>query len=289
MDDEGLAVLRARGDLELEMLVGQDALDVNRAAEGGLGDANVNLAEQVVPVALEALVGLDLDGHDEVAGTSAAEARLAVAAQTQLAAGAHARRNLDVQALMGADATVAVAVRAGLVDDGALALAIRARGAGLHGAEDGLLDRGHVARAVAVRAGLLLAAGLAAGAVAVLARAEAVERNGSLAALSRLLKGDGERDGQIPRPARRRARSRARSRVPPPEPPKIEEKDVIDAHATENVGEIDKTGSAGHAVDGAVAVVHGALLLVGQDRVGLGSARRTARSHRAHRYGRDEA
>ena len=78
-------------------------------------------------MALEALVGLDLDGHDEVAGTSAAEARLAVAAQTQLATSAHARRNLDVQALMGADAAVAVAVRAGLVDDGALALALGAR------------------------------------------------------------------------------------------------------------------------------------------------------------------
>ena len=78
-------------------------------------------------MALEALVGLDLDGHDEVAGAGAAEARLAVAAQAQLATGAHTRRDLDVQALMGPDATVAVAVRAGLVDDGALALAIGAR------------------------------------------------------------------------------------------------------------------------------------------------------------------
>ena len=124
---KGLAVLRARGYIELEMLIGQDALNIDRAAQRRLGDTDVDLAQQVVPVALEALVGLDLDGHDEVAGAGAAEARLAVAAQTQLAAGAHARRNLDVQALMGADAAVAVAVRAGLVDDGALALAIGAR------------------------------------------------------------------------------------------------------------------------------------------------------------------
>lgn len=109
------------------MLVGQDALDVDRTAQRRFGDADVHLAQQVVPVALEALVGLDLDGHDEVSGAGAAEARLAVAAQAQLAAGAHARRDLDVQALMGADAAVAVAVRAGFVDDGALALAIGAR------------------------------------------------------------------------------------------------------------------------------------------------------------------
>ena len=107
---KGLAVLRAGGYIELEMLIGQDALNIDRAAQRRLGDADVNLAQQVIPVALEALIGLDLDGHDEVAGTSAAEARLAVAAQTQLAAGTHARRNLDVQALMGANATVAVAV-----------------------------------------------------------------------------------------------------------------------------------------------------------------------------------
>ena len=119
-----------------------------------------------------------------------------------------------------------------------------------------------------MRARLLLAALLAAGAVAVLARAEAVERNGLLAALSRLLKGDGERDGHIAAGAATGpvagAVARAAARAA-----KDRGKDVVDAHATKDVGEIDKTGAAGHAVDGAVAVIHGALLFVGQDRVGL--------------------
>ena len=106
------------------MLVGQDALDIDRTAERGLGDADVDLAHEVVAVALETLVRLDLDGDDEVAGPRAAEPGLAVSAQAQLTTGPHARGDLYLEALMRAHAAVAMAMGAGFVDDRALALAI---------------------------------------------------------------------------------------------------------------------------------------------------------------------
>ena len=108
-------------------------------------------------MALKALVVLDLDGHDEVAGCGTSVAGLAIATQPQLAARRNTGRDLDIQVLVRTRTTLAVAVLTRLVDDGALATAIRTRGARLHLAEDGALDGGHIAGAVAARTGLLLA------------------------------------------------------------------------------------------------------------------------------------
>ncbi len=87
------------------------------------------------------------------------------------------------------------------------------------------------------------------------------------AARRRLLERDGKRYGHVaPRAAARPvARAGAAGRAPAEDG----REDVIDAHAAEDVGKIDVPRAAGHAIHRAVPIVHGALLLVGQDGIRL--------------------
>ena len=151
-----------------------------------------------------------------------------------------------------------------MVDDRAVAVALGARRAGLDLAEDGTLDRGHEARAVATRALLLLGTVRGTRAVAVLAGSEAVIADGLRAAARSLLQGDRERDGHIAAVRATGASAAARRTA-------AEEgrEDVVHAHAAEDIREIDVAAAHAGTVSRPEAVVVGALLLVGQHRVRL--------------------
>ena len=246
-------------------------------------------AGRPVPVALEALVGLDLDGHDEVAGTSAAEARLAVAAQTQLAAGAHARRGTSTsrrswmrtrpspwQCEQGLSMTVPSPLQSGHGELDCMA------------PKTGLLDRGHVARAVAVRAGrswppasppepLQSCTG------------RGGRRDGSCSpepASSRVM----ESEMAISRPARRRARSGGRDRAFRGRRSRRRSRRRCHRRPCRRRcrrNQRSRSRRACHRRCRSGRTWSASARRTGPSRPR--SARRTARSHRAHRYDRDEA
>src|SRR5690606_25038485 len=82
---EGGAALGAGGGLQRAFAEKRGHLD--RAAEGGEGELDRDLAEEVVAVALEEFVFLDLEHDVEVAGLTAGEAGLAVAGGTEARTG----------------------------------------------------------------------------------------------------------------------------------------------------------------------------------------------------------
>src|SRR6186713_538958 len=144
---EGLAVLGAFGQVDLGLAAERRHLD--RAAERCARHADRHRAMQVVAVALEDVVRLHADLDVEIAVRAAVRAGLAVAARADPHAFVDARRNLDLERLVLLDPTLAVARRAGLGNDLAAAVALRA---GLLDAEEALAHL-HLAVAVAGGAG----------------------------------------------------------------------------------------------------------------------------------------
>src|SRR5690606_14766416 len=156
---EGLAMLRAFGDVDLRLATQRRHFDA--AAQGCGGQRHGHVAVQVVAIALENLVLLDADLDVQIACRAAIGARLAIARRADAHALVDAGRDLDFQRLGFLDLALAVARGAGLGNDLAGALAVRT--ALLH-AEETLA---HVdgARAIAGRAGLGAGARLGAAAV----------------------------------------------------------------------------------------------------------------------------
>ena len=97
-------------------------------AEGGRRHGDVQGRVQVVALADVGGVVVDPDLHVEVAGGAAGGAGLALAGQLDAGAGGHAGRNLDGQGAAAADPALAAALVAGILDDGAEALADCRRG-----------------------------------------------------------------------------------------------------------------------------------------------------------------
>ena len=176
-----------------------------------------------------------------------------------------AGRHLHLDLLAGGSAALALAGLAGLVHDLAAAVADRAGGLGLHLAEDGALDLDHAAGAVAAVAGLGVAALGDAGAAAVVAGRETLVGDGLLAAGGRLGEGDPQVDAHV---AAARAGLGAAAALAAEEG--VEDVAEAKATAAEDVGDVNVVGAkAGGAVGVSVAVVVGALLVVGKDRIGL--------------------
>ena len=94
-EDVDLARLGAGLELELDRAV--ERLDRDRRAERGLDDRQVDLREDVVALAHEALVGPDPHADVDVAGATAERARVALAGEADPLAVVDARRDLDVE------------------------------------------------------------------------------------------------------------------------------------------------------------------------------------------------
>ena len=128
------------------------------ATERGVDEVDRHLAVQVLAVALEDMVRLDVHLDVEIPRRAAVEPRLALAVQANAIAGVDARGNLHRQGAGLAHAALAVALVAGHLD--VLAGAVAGRAGLLHG-EEALLHA-HLAVAGTGRAGLLAGARLGA-------------------------------------------------------------------------------------------------------------------------------
>src|SRR5690606_23054956 len=147
-------------DLEAGDAVQRGNLDL--AAERSHGDADRHFAMQVVMVALEHAVFLEMHLHIQVAVGAAVHTGLAFAGAADAIAFVDAGGNLHRQGLVRLLAARAVAVGAGRGNELAGAVAL---GAGLLDREEALLHA-HLAMTVTGRAGLDLGALLGAAAVA---------------------------------------------------------------------------------------------------------------------------
>src|SRR5262249_442460 len=148
-------------------------------------------------LALEVFVRLDAKRDVEVARRAAARRRLTLARHAHVDAVVHARRDVDGDAAHVADAPLPLAARAGRRDDAALAAAAVAEHHVDELPEDGLLDTPDLAGALACGAALRLGAWLGAVAATGRARLPAGNLDVLLAALHRLLEGDGQLVAQV--------------------------------------------------------------------------------------------
>ncbi len=264
---DALSILTAGRHLHDHVVVGEDAIDPHGSAQHCVDCVHLHRTEEVVSLAFEALVLEDLDGHHQVARRVAAHARLAVALHANGLPGVDARRNVDLDLLVGGSATLALTGLAGVVDHAARAVAHGAGGLALHLTEDGALHLGHATRAAAAVAGLLVAALDDAGAPAVVTRREPVVCDGLGAARRGLRERDPQRDAHVA------ATSPRRPAGPATAAPKEGVEDVAYAAeptAAEDVGHVHVVGAeAARAVGIAELVVVGPLALVREHRVGL--------------------
>src|SRR6185295_2031792 len=211
---------------------------------------------QVVVVALEHRVRLEVHLDVEVPRRPAVDAGFAFAGQAHAVAFVDAGRNLHCQRLLRLDAAGAVAGDTGVRDGFAAAMAARA------GLRDGkrALRNAHLAGAAAGGAGLRLCAGLGAGAAAGDAFGERRDADLGLEAVRRLLEVDLEVVAQV-RAAEHGGTAAARAAE----------------NLAENVAEdVAEAGAASRTSGGgrvdprmAVLVVGRALLRVGEDLVGF--------------------
>src|SRR6185369_280633 len=113
------------GNLERHMAI--ERRHVDAATEHGGGEADRDLARQMLAVALENLVRLHVHFDVEIARRSAVAPGLALARQANAIAGVHARRNLHGESLGSAHSTLPQAGVAGILDDGAAATTLGTR------------------------------------------------------------------------------------------------------------------------------------------------------------------
>ena len=171
-----------------------------------VGKLTVQLAIQIVVLAMEDVVVLHVDDDVEVARRAAGGAVLALAVQAQALAGRDAGGNLRRDLALAADASGAAAGLARLADDLAGAAARRA---GARDGQEALLEA-QLARAVALRADFRRAAGRRAGAAAGLAGLLARNLDRRLGAGERFLERDLEVVAQIGAALRSAALARRR-------------------------------------------------------------------------------
>ncbi|ELA00912.1 NAD-specific glutamate dehydrogenase [Cupriavidus sp. HMR-1] len=135
------------------------------AAQRRRGERDRHLAVQVVAVALEHRVLLDMHLDVEIARRAAVDARLAVARRTDTHPFVDTGRNLDLERLLRLELALTMALRARLRDE--LAAAVTLRAGLLH--REKALRHTHLAHAVTGRAGFNRRTRLGAIAVAVFA------------------------------------------------------------------------------------------------------------------------
>ena len=127
--------------------------------------------------------------YDHVTGRAAVATGIALAAQCNVLIVIDTGRDLDLQRFAGGSLAGAAAGLAGVLDDGTAAAAMRAGLLALHHTKGGALLGHNIAAAVALGAGLWVAARLTAGAVTIGAGLLPVQRDLLGAAVSCFLKG----------------------------------------------------------------------------------------------------
>ena len=250
-----LAALRLGGHADLRRAVERRNGDL--AAERGGADRDRHLAVQVVVIAGEDRVRLDVHLDVEIAGRAAVDARLAFAGEAHAVALVDARRNFDRQGFLQLDAAAARALCAGVRDDAARAVAARAR---LRDGEGALRDT-HLACAAAGGAGRGLCAGTRSAALADVAGRHRRDANFRFKTVRGLLERDLEVVAQVRAAEDRRAAAACAAEDLP--------EDVA-----EDVAEAAHAGASGARrvrIDARVAelVVRGALLRIAEHFVGF--------------------
>ena len=124
------AGLRAGLDAQRRLTVRRG--DLRFRAQRRLRERNPEVVDEVVAVALEARIFLDVEDRDQIAGRAVARTRYALAPQREVMMIGDARGHVDLNRLLAFHAPVAAAARAGAVEDGAFA---RAGRTGRHGEE----------------------------------------------------------------------------------------------------------------------------------------------------------
>src|SRR6056297_104654 len=159
---EDLAALGALRDFQLQRGLLAESGHADLAAQGRSRVADRDLAGEVRALALENRVRPHQDFDVEITGGTAIAPRLALSAQPDTVAAVHPRRDLDRQGLGLAHAPLAVTLVAGIIDHGALPLAL---GTGLLDRKETLLHAyGAATAATAAGDGLRAGLGAAAGA-----------------------------------------------------------------------------------------------------------------------------
>lgn len=161
-------------------------------------------------------------------------------------------------------AALTVAGLAGMVDNRALAMAVGTRRGRLNLAQKRSLNRRDVARTVAATALLFLCTLGPTGTVAVLAGSKAIIADRLFAAECRLLERHRKRDGHVTSATTLTTAAGATTGATAKE----RREQVVHAHATKDIVDVDITRATG-AVRGAVTVVVSTLLLIGKNGIGL--------------------
>ena len=127
-------------------------------AEHGLREAEVEVADEIEPVAHEALVRAHVHAHVEIARRRAELARVPVAGQAHGLAVVDARRDVDAELAPLRAAAAAAAVGAGALGDAPAPAAVAAGHRAHELAERRAHDLAHLAGALALAAGQHLGA-----------------------------------------------------------------------------------------------------------------------------------
>ena len=221
-------------------------------------------------MALEARVFGDLQDGDEVAARTVARARHTLSSHGEVMVVGDARGHVDAQRLLGFDAPIPAARRAGLGNDGPLARTRGARRDGEQLAEQRLRLAAHLASAPAGAAGLRLRARLGAAAAARRARLEGADAHRLRGAGGDLVEREPQGDLQVgPAPlVALRAFSAPEQGVEAAQVPEVAHEDA------ERFGEVEVREAEARAAAAqaglAVAVVGGAFVGIAQHLVGLG-------------------
>src|ERR1700687_3967163 len=258
LETEDLARLRAGLDLQLDLAVERRHFDLG--AERGRRKAYRHFDDYVVVLAHEEIVLLDVDHDIEAARRTAAPSGLALAAQLQARSIVDPRRDHYRERLGTPDASLALALGAGVGDDRAFAAALAAGGGdgkeALLGADlPGAAAVGASADAFAAAAGTAARAGVAG--------CQALKLDHLLGATRRFLEFDFEVVAQIVAAPRTRARAPAAGAE--------EVAEDVREDLFEALGKLEAEAVALLTLERgvAVAVVLRAALSVGEHLVGL--------------------
>ena len=135
-------------------------------SQGSLSEADGSLHDQIAIQPLEESVRLDIYDHIKIAGDALGAGRIPLAAELEVLAVLHARRDLDIDLASLSCPSRAAAVLAGAGDELSPAAALGTGGGGDHLAEGGVLGPGYLARAPTGAAGHGTCAGLSPAALA---------------------------------------------------------------------------------------------------------------------------
>ena len=146
-----LAGMRSRGDLDLGTAIDRRHLD--RTAQQGCRNGDIEVVDQVVAVTHQLGIGLLFDHDLQVAVDASVTGGITLARDGEHHPLAHAGRDSDLHDLLTAEGSLALALVAGCGDDFARTAARGADALRLHTAEEGVLHTRHITRTVAGRTG----------------------------------------------------------------------------------------------------------------------------------------